>query len=850
MTLNRVNNSHDFRGFQQLNGETKPSTNEADAARLLRDQFATPAKNPLDVRQLYRSLVGYDAGEARKYATLKTANAFTAPAKAARTAAAKPPVNTSFPSPNYSSRRGMDIDTVVLHHTGSDSDSGALSTLTNGRAKDRVSAHYLIGKDGTIYQLVDDQYRAWHAGEGALHCKPTDINGRSIGIEIVSSGKPGSYTEAQYKALEKLVPHLMQKYDVPPQNLVGHKDVAIPAGRKNDPANFDFDRIRKAVNGGVGNDPGQPAPVPKPPKPAPPTAPGKTTAPSVDLQRGDRGAEVRKLQAALVKLGYMTQAQVNTGPGTFGPRTFAAVQKFQRDHNVPDTGYYGPLTRAALGKELQTVNQATAPSDNLRRGDQGAEVRQLQAALVKLGYMTQAQVNTGPGTFGPRTFAAVQRFQRDHNVPDTGFYGPLTRAALKKALGGDAPTAKPNDPTRPAPTQPPGGGGAINLDNIVGVKGNPNVTPEFKQKVNEIAKRLGTKPEYLMAIMSFESGGSFSPAKRNPDSDATGLIQFLPSTARGLLAREGVNVSDARAREIFAGMSPLRQLDYVEKYFQPFKGKLNTLEGAYTAVLSGRAHSNPNDVLFRAGTRAYSHNSGLDLNKDGQITAGEATTPVAVRLFGGASRVQQKLKDAGFDPGKIDGQFGPNTSRALARFQRSRNLPATGLLDEKTGVELGLAGVPIAPAPKPKQPQPDKAPDQVDGKPRQPTDSVPSGVPARGTVRSNFGYRTDPFTGARKFHGGIDIAAPTGTRVNTTANGKVIFASENGNGFGKHIIIDHGNGYKTLYAHLSEINVKRGQAVTDKQKIGEVGSTGRSTGPHLHYEVRRNDERVDPKRYL
>jgi hypothetical protein len=134
-----------------------------------------------------------------------------------------------------------------------------------------------------------------------------------------------------------------------------------------------------------------------------------------------------------------------------------------------------------------------------------------------------------------------------------------------------------------------------------------------------------------MAVMSFESG--FDPARVNSTSGATGLIQFLPSTAQAL------GTSTAQ----LAAMTAVEQLDWVEKYFaQPaYRGKLGTLEGTYTAVLSGQAHDNSEDVLFRRGTLAYTNNSVLDFNDDEKITAGEATHPVALRLFGGSRNVQQ-----------------------------------------------------------------------------------------------------------------------------------------------------------------------------------------------------------------
>lgn len=158
----------------------------------------------------------------------------------------KPPVIWR-PSPNFNSRGGKDIDTIIIHHTASNNTAGDLATLRSAKAQ--VSAHYLIGKDGKIYQLVKDGMRAWHAGVSQLHGVPTDVNSRSIGIEITNDGSGKTpFTEAQYRALEKLVPWLAKTYKVPLANLLGHKDVAVPKGRKSDPApNFNWTRLRTAV---------------------------------------------------------------------------------------------------------------------------------------------------------------------------------------------------------------------------------------------------------------------------------------------------------------------------------------------------------------------------------------------------------------------------------------------------------------------------------------------------------------------------------------------------------------------------------------------------------------------------
>lgn len=113
-------------------------------------------------------------------------------------------------------------------------------------------------------------------------------------------------------------------------------------------------------------------------------------------------------------------------------------------------------------------------------------------------------------------------------------------------------------------------------------------------------------------------------------------------------------------------------------------------------------------------------------------------------------------------------------------------------------------------------------------------------------MASGYGWRSDPFTKARKMHRGMDFSAPKGTPVYATGDGKVIRADNGSSGYGKHIRIDHGYGYKTLYGHLSKYNVKKGQRVRRGDLIGFVGNTGRSEAPHLHYEVWKDGERINP----
>jgi murein DD-endopeptidase MepM/ murein hydrolase activator NlpD len=127
--------------------------------------------------------------------------------------------------------------------------------------------------------------------------------------------------------------------------------------------------------------------------------------------------------------------------------------------------------------------------------------------------------------------------------------------------------------------------------------------------------------------------------------------------------------------------------------------------------------------------------------------------------------------------------------------------------------------------------------------------SAPNLWPVEGQVTGSFGERIDPFNGEGAFHSGVDISSAYGNRIVAPADGVVTFTDSMG-GYGKAIVIDHGNGISTRYGHLSGFAVTSGQAVHRGDIIGFVGESGRSTGPHLHYEVRINDTPVNPYKYL
>ncbi len=126
----------------------------------------------------------------------------------------------------------------------------------------------------------------------------------------------------------------------------------------------------------------------------------------------------------------------------------------------------------------------------------------------------------------------------------------------------------------------------------------------------------------------------------------------------------------------------------------------------------------------------------------------------------------------------------------------------------------------------------------------------PAGLPVqKGWLSSHFGYRADPFSGKRTFHHGVDIAGKNGSNVVAVASGIVTFADDK-NGYGYLIEIDHGEGYVTRYGHNKEILIKTGDLVKQSDVIAKMGSTGRSTGPHVHFEVLKNGKKINPRKFL
>ncbi len=211
------------------------------------------------------------------------------------------------PSPNRDARpAGVAIDMLVLHYTGMPSAEAALARLTDPVAK--VSAHYLVDEDGTLYALVAEVCRAWHAGVSAWHGRG-DVNGRSIGVEIVNPGHEFGYRpfpEAQMAVVEALGRDLVARHPIPPPHVLGHSDVA--PGRRQDPGElFDWARLA-AVGVGLW-----------------PTAKVARGEMGLTLGPGDGGAPVAEVQRALAEFGYGVPTD-----GAFDATTEQVVAAFQR----------------------------------------------------------------------------------------------------------------------------------------------------------------------------------------------------------------------------------------------------------------------------------------------------------------------------------------------------------------------------------------------------------------------------------------------------------------------------------------------------------------------------------------
>lgn len=554
------------------------------------------------------------------------------------------------------------------------------------------------------------------------------------------------------------------------------------------------------------------------------------TRQKIEVQRGETLGEIARKYGVGVDDMMAANPQIRNANVIYANQQIALPEGAVRSHPV------------ARGETLSEIAQTfkvsvadLAAANNIRNPD---------------------RIYPGDQLLIPNAKAATESPSTNIPLPEPRSDGPADTPAVDTPVqtpADAAPVETPQVDTVAQPdAQPPATTGRFDYDAIVGVKGNPNVTPEFITRVEQMAERLGAKPEHLLAVMSFETGGTFSPAQpNNAGGSATGLIQFMPPTARGL----GTTTGD------LAKMTAVQQLDYVEKYFaQPmYAGKLGTLEGVYTSVLSGKAQNDPSATLttargveFANGTAEYRDNKGLDFDRDGRITTGEATQAVAARLYGGTTAVQQTLVDAGAVPadqvaGFADGKFGPKTAAAIERLQAANGLPQTGVLDDATGVAL-TSGKPVPAA-------------EVE----TPAAATPGDWPVPG--RTEINAKDKPGEGDGAFgsnrnggreHKGIDINGNVGDRIESYADGKVVFAGQM-RGYGNTVIVQHADGLQTVYAHMDSITVRNNQTVTADTQVGTMGRTGNTPSggdTHLHFEIRENANgvltgtAVDPMKYL
>lgn len=239
----------------------------------------------------------------------------------------------------------------------------------------------------------------------------------------------------------------------------------------------------------------------------------------------------------------------------------------------------------------------------------GADMGIIQARLNALGANPPLVVD---GISGPNTIAAIKAFQSSHGITPDGIVGPITLAALGVTTDGSA-VAKP----------------VASGTGIIAVRGLETKSDAFKNKLVQISNALGVNPDWIASIMSFETGGTFSPSVQNPYSKATGLIQFISPTAANL----GTSLDALKA------MSDVEQLDYVYKYFAPYKGRMRNLNDTYLAVfMPSQMGKSSSSVVAEQGSKVYEQNSGFDTAGKGYFTVGDITSAIRGVYNAGVSR--------------------------------------------------------------------------------------------------------------------------------------------------------------------------------------------------------------------
>jgi peptidoglycan hydrolase-like protein with peptidoglycan-binding domain len=239
-----------------------------------------------------------------------------------------------------------------------------------------------------------------------------------------------------------------------------------------------------------------------------------------------------------------------------------------------------------------------------------------------------------------------------------------------------------------------------------------------------------------------------------------------------------------------------------------YRGTIDGVHGPGTAAAVRRfqqRHGLAADGVAGISTRSALGRRGRPLSGTRTMRPGQSGWDVAALQF--------RLAWRGFPNGSFDGGYGSHTEVAVRRFQAWAGLPADGVSGPSTLAAL-----------------------------RKPVRRSPIRLvqPVRGPIGDRFGPR------GNKFHPGVDFPAPAGTPVAAAGHGRVVFAGWDSGGYGNLVVIAHPLGVRSMYAHLSRVRVRLGQQVVAGSRVGDVGSTGFSTGPHLHFELRLGDAAIDP----
>ena len=292
-----------------------------------------------------------------------------------------------------------------------------------------------------------------------------------------------------------------------------------------------------------------------------------------------------------------------------------------------------------------------------------------------------------------------------------------------------------------------------------------------------------------------------------------------------VLAVLAVSAAFAPARSEAKGSPNTAALQVALKALHHYSGAIDGINSRRTKLAVRRyqrAHRLPVDGVAGPRTRRKLGARGRPSFGSRAMSKGDRGWDVAA--------LQWLLRKRGFRPNGTDGGFRGNTEAAVRRAQSKYNLTVDGVAGPATINALKRNRGPRRSGTRQNA--------------SSPTGPVRFLRPVHGPITSPFGMRWG------RMHQGIDFGAPTGTPVGAGGRGTVSFAGWNSGGFGNLVVIDHRLGFQTWYAHLSSVSVSSGQRVNGGTRIGAVGSTGHSTGPHLHFEVRRNGTPIDPSGYL